>query len=101
MNSAAFGTFGQNELSCQKSGSFMAYAAHEMNVIADFANPTKPPPICWLVAPAELLKGMSPLELHRRAEYLRMWQRENCSWEVIANKLGHALAIDAAASTAR
>lgn len=93
LNSASFGIFGQNELSCQKSGSFMAYAAHQLNVIADFAQPTKPPPVCWLVAPLELLEGIAQGELDRRAKCLRMWQEENCSWEVIGNKVGRALGI--------
>ena len=72
----------------------MAYAAHQLNVLADFADPSKPPPVCWLVAPAELLKGIPEHELARRAECLRMWQEQNCSWTVIANKIGRALAIE-------
>ena len=93
LQSATFGIFGQNELSCQKSGSFMAYAAHQMNVIAEFADPTKPPPICWLVAPSELIGGVAPQELERRAQCLYRWLEENCSWEVIGNKIGRALGI--------
>ena len=46
--------------------SFMAYAAHQLNVIADFAEPTKPPPVCWLVAPSELVDGIAKQELVRR-----------------------------------
>jgi hypothetical protein len=93
---AYFGIFGQNELSCTKSGSFMAYAVHQLNVLAEFADTSKPPPLCWLVAPAELLSGVEPTELDRRAECLRMWQEQNCSWAVIANKLTRALAIESA-----
>lgn len=101
LSSASFGIFGQNELSCLKSGSFMAYAAHQLRVIADFAQPTKPPPICWLVAPSELLDGIAQAELDRRAECLRTWQDENCSWGVIADKLGRALGIQSARSGVR
>jgi hypothetical protein len=101
LSSAAFGVFGQNELSWQKSGSFMAYAAHELNVIAEFADPAKAPPICWLVAPAELLQGITEAELNRRAQCLRMWQQEHCAWEVIANILGRALGINAGQSSDR
>ena len=97
LNSVTFGLFGQNELSCTKSGSFMAYAAHQLCVIADFANPSKPPPVCWLVGPNEMLGGIEPRELQRRAECLRMWQEQNCSWEVIANKIGSVLAIESVA----
>lgn len=95
LSSATFGIFGQSELSCTKSGSFMAYAAHQLYVLADFADPSKPPPICWTVAPAELLSGLSNEELHRRAECLRLWQKQNCSWNVIAATLGRALGIEA------
>ena len=98
LNSVSFGVFGQNELSCTKSGSFMAYAAHQLCVLADFANPSKPPPVCWLVAPNEILSGIEPRELQRRAECLRMWQEQNCSWKVIANKIGSVLAIESSAT---
>ena len=95
MSSVAFGIFGQTEFSCTKSGSFMAYAAHQLSVIADFAHPGKPPPICWLVSPAELLGGIDTAELDRRAECLRMWQEQKFSWNVIATKIGRALVIEA------
>lgn len=98
LSSVAFGLFGQHELSCTKSGSFMAYAAHGLSVLADFANPSKPPPVCWLVAPDELLSGLDSRELQRRAECLRMWQEENCSWKVIANKIGSVLGIEPSAA---
>ena len=97
---AEFGVFGQSALSCTKSGSFMAYAAHQLNVLADCANPSESPPVCWLVAPAELLNGIDRAELDRRAECLRMWQEQNCSWDVIATRLGRALAIEMGPNTA-
>jgi glycosyltransferase involved in cell wall biosynthesis len=93
LSSVSFGIFGQNELSCNKSGSFMAYAAHQLNVLADFADPSRPPPVCWLVSPSELLNGIARRELDRRAECLRMWQEQNCSWDAIAGRLGRALGI--------
>jgi hypothetical protein len=93
LSGAAFGIFGQNELSCTKSGSFMAYAAHRLNVLADFAAPSKPPPICWLIAPAELLHGISEGELNQRAECLHLWQEQNASWDVIAARIAHALGL--------
>jgi hypothetical protein len=100
LSTAAFGLFGQDALSCTKSGSFMAYAAHQLNVLADFASPSEPPPICWLVAPLELLNGIDRAELDRRAECLRIWQEQNCSWDVIGARLGRALAIEAEPETA-
>jgi hypothetical protein len=96
LSSATFGIFGQSELSCTKSGSFMAYAAHRLSVLADFAEPSKSPPVCWLVSSAELLSGIDQTELDRRAECLQMWHEQNCSWEVIAGKLASALGVEAA-----
>jgi hypothetical protein len=92
--SAEFAIFGQNELSCHKSGSFMAYAAHQSSVIADFAAPAKPPPICWLVAPGELLGGIDKSEVRRRAKFLRIWQEQHASWATIADALGGALGLN-------
>lgn len=93
---ASFGVFVQNELSLTKSGTFMAFAAHEPNVIADFASTTKPPPICWLVSPRELLAEISNSELKGRAENLRSWQNENSSWDLIARTFAEALESNAA-----
>jgi len=92
---ASFGIFGQDELSYAKSSIFMAYAAHELNVLADFASASKPAPICWLVAPAELLKGISPAELKERAQHLRNWQEQTSSWKLIATKFSEALELNA------
>jgi hypothetical protein len=91
----SLGLFGQDELSYAKSGTFMAYAAHALNVLADFANPSKPAPICWLVAPGELLEGISPAELKTRAQRLRDWQEKTSSWKLIAAKFSEALELNA------
>lgn len=95
LSSVSFGIFGQNELSYGKSGSFMAYASHGLNVLAEFADPAKPPPACYLVAPNELIGGISTDELNRRAKCLQTWQKQTCSWDVIAKALAEALEIDA------
>jgi hypothetical protein len=100
LSTAEFGLFGQTAPSCTKSGSFMAYAAHQLGVIAEFANASEPPPICWLISPAELLSGVDRRELERRAECLRMWYEHNSSWNVIASRLGRALAIETEPKTA-
>jgi glycosyl transferase family 4 len=91
---ASFGVFAQDELSLGKSGTFMAYIAHELNVIADFATGTKPEPICWLVAPQELLRGISAAELKRRAESLLAWQQQISSWELISESFARALDLE-------
>jgi hypothetical protein len=91
LSSCSFGIFAQNELSFEKSGSFMAYAAHQVNILADFADPSKPEPICRLIAPQELLRGLSETELHIRAERLRVWQEKTSSWSIIAEQIGEAM----------
>jgi len=93
---ASFGIFAHDELSLTKSGTFMAYAAHELNVLADFADKSKPAPVCWLVTPRELSQGMSNSELKSRAESLRVWQRENSSWKLIGRTFAEALGLNAA-----
>jgi hypothetical protein len=95
LSTASFGIFGQNELSCGKSGSFMAYAMHGLKVLAEFASPAKAAPVCYLVAPHELLGGISSDEIDRRANSLQTWQKQNSSWDLIAGKLADALKIDA------
>jgi hypothetical protein len=95
LSSVSFGIFGQNELSLGKSGTFMAYAAHQLNVLAEIADSSKPAPVCWLVAPGELL-DLSQDELDRRAERLRLWQKETCSWQRIARELGSAVELNPA-----
>ena len=93
---ASFGIFAHDELSLTKSGTFMAYAAHELNVLADFADKSKPAPICWLVAPSELRQEGSNSDWKSLAESLRAWQRENSSWELIARTFADALELNAA-----
>jgi glycosyltransferase involved in cell wall biosynthesis len=96
--SASFGIFGQDELSYGKSGTFMAYAAHELNVLAEFADPSAPEPICWLIAPGELLKGIPSPDLKARAEHLREWQQQTSSWELIGATIAEALQLDSTGS---
>lgn len=91
---ASFGIFAQDQLSLSKSGTFMAYAAHELNVLADFADVSMPEPICWLVSPRELLGGVSESELKTRAERLAAWQQQNSSWASIAKAFARALDLD-------
>ncbi len=95
LSTASFGIFGQDELSYGKSGTFMAYAAHDLNVLADFADPSGPEPLCWLVAPRDLVEGISPSELKRRAEHLREWQQRAASWELIGATIAQAFELGA------
>jgi glycosyltransferase involved in cell wall biosynthesis len=91
---ASFGIFAQDQLSLSKSGTFMAYAGHGLNVLADFADVSMPEPICWLVAPRELLGNISESELKTRAEGLAAWQQQTSAWSLIAKAFGEALDLD-------
>lgn len=90
----SFGILGQDELSLSKSGTFMAYAAHELNVLADFADVSRPEPVCWLVAPSELLSGISESELKKRAKALHGWQSRVASWNLISRSFREALEME-------
>jgi len=99
LSKAAFGIFGQSELSYTKSGTLMAYAAHELNVLSESADKLKTEPSCWLVAPGELIAGISQAELQRRAHRLRDWQERTCSWGIIAGKVADALQLESPAQS--
>jgi hypothetical protein len=88
---ASFGISAQNELSYAKSGTFMAYAAHGLNVLAECGDPMQEEPLNLLTSPRELLQGVSDIELKRRAEQLRAWQQRTSSWDLIAAKFVEAL----------
>jgi hypothetical protein len=88
---ASFGISGLDELSYSKSGTFMACAAHGLNIVAACADRSKEEPLCWLTAPNELLQGVSEAELKLRGEHLRAWQKRTSSWQIIAAKFAAAL----------
>lgn len=88
---AQFGISAQDDLSLTKSGTFMAYAAHGLNVISPYASPAKPEPLCWLTAPGELLQGLPLDVLRERAESLQSWQERTASWPHIAKQFASAL----------
>ena len=78
-------------MSYSKSGTFMAYAAHGLNIVAVCADRSKEEPLCLLIDPRELLQGLSETELKLRAERLRAWQKRTSSWQIIAAKFADAL----------
>jgi hypothetical protein len=88
---ASFGISAQDELSYSKSGTFMAYAAHGLNIVAACADRSKEEPLCLLIAPGELLQGIFETELKLRGEGLRAWQERTSSWQIIAAKFADAL----------
>jgi hypothetical protein len=89
--SSAFAISAQDELSLYKSGTFMAYASHALNIISNAADASKPEPVCLLTSPRELTDGMSMSELTARARRLRAWQREKAGWPHIARQIARAL----------
>ncbi len=93
LSTACYGISAQDELSLGKSGSFMAYAAHGLNILSSAADSTKSEPISLLISPNELLAGVSDAELKNRAERLLAWQRQTSSWDLIAAAFADVLKI--------
>ena len=90
---ASFALSAQDELSVYKSGTFMSYAAHGLNIISPYADPFAPEPICWLTRAEELIRGVAPNELLTRAQNLKSWQERTSSWPHIAQQFAEALGI--------
>ena len=88
-----FGLSAQDELSITKSGTFMAYASHGLNIISAYAGASKPEPLSWLTSPDELLQGVTREELESRRERLRDWQERTAAWPDIARQIARALAL--------
>lgn len=88
---AGFGISAQDELSLTKSGTFMAYAAHGLNVLSRLGGSDQGKPRRWLTSPEELLAGLAARELETRAENLRAWQERTASWPHIAEQFARAL----------
>ncbi|CAN5151701.1 hypothetical protein BH20VER2_BH20VER2_02170 [soil metagenome] len=93
---ASFGISAQDELSITKSGTFMAYAAHGLNIVSPAAGPARAEPLCWATHPQELRQGISDAELAARAAHLREWQERTSSWPRIAERFAQALQLPAA-----
>ena len=91
---SAFGISAQDELSVTKSGTFMAYAVHRLNILSPHAGTHQAVPLCWATHPDELARGLSHDELQTRARSLRDWQERTCSWSAIADRFAHALQLN-------
>jgi hypothetical protein len=92
--SASFAVSAQDDLSVTKSGTFIAYAAHGLNIISPYAGGSAAEPLCWATHPAELLGEIEDAELRARAESLRGWHDRTCSWPHIAEQFARALRLD-------
>jgi phytoene dehydrogenase-like protein len=91
---ATFGISAQDPRSIMKSGTFMAYAAHGLNILSPYAEPLGAEPLCWLTSPSELAAGVAAEELKSRAENLRRWQERTASWPEIAQRFAEALQLE-------
>jgi len=91
LSTSEFAISAQNDLSITKSCTFMAAAAHGLNIISCSANASKPEPLSLLVSPDELMKGVTRTELESRGEKLRRWQERIAAWPRIANQVARAL----------
>jgi len=89
--STEFGIAAQDPLSYTKSGTFMAYAAHGLNILSSYADSSAPEPMCLLTSPAELSLGLDETERTRRARKLQAWYEDNASWPQIAREFAGAL----------
>lgn len=95
LSASTFGISDQDELSLMKSGTFMAYAAHGLNILSPIADPLVAEPLCWLTSPAELRHGISTDQLNARAANLRGWQEHTSSWPRIGDEFARALQLPA------
>jgi hypothetical protein len=86
-----FAISAQDDLSITKSGTFMAYAAHGLNIVSCYADASKPEPLSLLISPEELMKGVTRTEWQLRAEKLRQWQDRTAAWPQIARQMAQAL----------
>jgi hypothetical protein len=88
-----FAISAQDELSITKSGTFMAAAAHGLNIISCHADASKPEPLSLLISPQELMKGVTSMELQSRGERLRRWQERTSAWPHVAHRVARALEV--------
>jgi len=93
LSRAAFALWAQGGHTATKSGTFMACAAHSLNIISPDADVAKPEPLDLLISPPELLRGISAVELQSRAEKLRAWQERTAAWSHIAGEIARTLKI--------
>lgn len=94
LSCAEFGLAAQDRLSCTKSGTFMAYAAHALNVLSPYAERAGPEPMSLLVHPTELSGSITDAELRDRAAKLRAWYERTASWPQIAQAFAQALRLE-------
>ncbi|TLD68423.1 glycosyltransferase [Phragmitibacter flavus] len=93
LDGAEFGISGQDWSSVEKSTTFMAYAAHGLNILSPFAGSDTRAPFAWLTGVEELLAEDGDLDgrLIERSQALRDWHASTASWPAIAAKMSEGL----------
>lgn len=93
---AEFGISCQSWRSFTKSGSFMAYAAHGLNILSPHATRQEShKPFCWLTHPRELATQSDILNttLLERSRQLQSWYRQHADWSKIAQTFKQAFEV--------
>ncbi len=98
---AEFGIAAQDPLSYSKSGTFMAYAAHGLNILSNHADASAPEPSCLLTSTNELKRGVDATELDERGRKLQAWYDRTASWPQIAQEFARALQAPATAGAGK
>lgn len=86
---AEFGLSGQDWLSVEKSTTFMAYAAHGLNILSPHAGKDSRTPFAWITSADELLTDDVQMEqkLRDRSLALREWYESTASWSAITARM--------------
>jgi hypothetical protein len=79
-----FGLTNANDLTWSKSTAFMAYVAHDCNVVTQSKFNFEP--LSFAFAPDDVATA-SDVELCRRITVLREWFEDNADWEILAGKI--------------
>jgi hypothetical protein len=87
---AEFGIAAQDPLSYTKSGTFMAYAAHGLNILSNYADASAAEPMSLLISPAQLSGQSDGAEMKTRAAKLQAWYARTASWPHIAQQIAAA-----------
>lgn len=88
LSRAELGVSCQTWSSVTKSTTFMAYAAHGLNILSPFAGSEPRAPFNWLTSAKELRENRPelPVLLDERSAQLREWHRQHASWPEIMAK---------------
>lgn len=84
LQEAEFCLSSSNELTWSKSGTFMAYAAHDCAVIASASFTLEP--LAFTIAPEDLT-AIAEQAAQAKGTQLRRWYLENAEWRLVASRI--------------